>query len=45
LATWKPSERTTVDTESLRKAWPDLVRDYERTTSTRTLLVPDPKGK
>ena len=40
LATWKPGERTTVDTAALRKAWPDIVREFEKTTSTRTLLVP-----
>jgi predicted phage-related endonuclease len=45
LATRKPQERTTVDTAALRKAWPDLVRDFEKTTTSRTLLVKKPKEK
>lgn len=45
LATWKPQERTTVDTAALRKSWPDLVRQFEKTSTTRTLLVPEPKEK
>ena len=45
LATWKPQTRTTVDTAALRKAWPDLVRDFEKTSTTRTLLVPEQRSK
>lgn len=45
LVTWKPQERTTVDTAAMRRAWPDLVRDFERTSTSRVLRVNEPKEK
>lgn len=43
LASWKTQTATRLDTDSLRKAWPDLAREFEKTTTTRVLRVTKPK--
>lgn len=43
LATWNPSERTTVDTKALRERLPRVAGRFTKTTPTRTLLVKNPK--
>lgn len=45
IASWKTSERTNLDLAGLRASWPDICRDFERTTTTRTLRVKPPKGE
>lgn len=44
IASWRPQESSRLDVDALRRAWPDLVRDFERTTTTRFLRVKT-KGK
>lgn len=45
LASWKTQTATRLDTDSLRKGWPDLAREFEKTTTTRVLRVAKPKGE
>lgn len=39
LASWRTSERVTLDAKELRAAHPELCAEFERTTPTRTLRV------
>lgn len=39
LASWKGQERTSIDVDKLRTAYPDLAREFTRTTTTRVLRV------
>lgn len=45
LYTWRPQERTTIDTKRLKTDHPDLATDYSRTTETRTLRITTKKAK
>ena len=45
VATFKWQTRHDLDKDRLRKAWPDLVREFETETRTRVLRVPKPKEK
>lgn len=42
-ATWRQTGRTTLDGKALKAAHPELAAEFERTTTTRSLLVKRPK--
>lgn len=44
VATWREQERHSTDTAALKAAHPELAAEFERTTTTRTLLVKKPKA-
>ena len=37
--TWKWQSRTTLDSKRLKKDYPDIVKDYMKTTETRVFKV------
>ena len=37
--TWKCQSRTTLDSKRLKKDYPDIVKDYMKTTETRVFKV------
>ena len=41
---WKPQDRTTLDSKKLKADYPDIASKYSRTTTTRTFRVTKKKG-
>ena len=45
IASWKSQDAARLDTKAMRAAWPDIAAEFTKTTTSRVLRLPKPKGE